>query len=125
MTVPHTPTPWKQRENNPRNVAATIRDDRGDAATHVVAVFASAGDAAFAVHAANCHDAAPDMKAAIAFAQAAKAALDSYERDLGKELSDDHEIGRIPESRDTPSFRIRAGHIRMMAAALAKAEGRT
>lgn len=58
MTAAHTPTPWKQRENNPRNVASTLPDG----GAHVVAVFASAGDAAFAVHAANCHD---DMLAAL------------------------------------------------------------
>lgn len=44
--------PWKQRENNPRNVAST----QPDGSTHAVAVFAHATDAAFAVHAANCHD---------------------------------------------------------------------
>lgn len=71
-----------------------------------------------AAHALNTHG---DLLAAIAFAKAAKATLDGYERDLGEELPDDHEIGRIEESRDTPSFRIRVGHIRMMAAALDKA----
>lgn len=46
--------------------------------------------------------------------------LAGYNRDLGVELPDTTEIGRIYESRDTPSFRISVGHIRRLSAALAK-----
>jgi hypothetical protein len=49
--------------------------------------------------------------------------LAGYSRDLGVELPDTTEIGRIYESRDTPSFRISVGHIRRLAAVLAKIGG--
>jgi len=45
-------------------------------------------------------------------------ALHGYEADYGGPLDDMHELGRIDESRESPSFRIRAGHIRDIAAAL-------
>jgi hypothetical protein len=50
---------------------------------------------------------------------AAVASLNGYERDCGESLPDDHEIGRIEESRDTPSFRLRVGHIRQLETLLA------
>lgn len=52
-----------------------------------------------------------------AWTAAAVAALEAYEADRGEKLSDDHELGRIDESRGSPSFRIRVGHIRQLAAA--------
>jgi len=48
----------------------------------------------------------------------ANAALRCHESDIGRELSDDYELGRIEESRSFPSFRIRVGHIRQWATAL-------
>lgn len=51
----------------------------------------------------------------VAWAKAALDTLAAYEADLGEPLPDDHEIGRIDESRDSPSFRIRVGHIRQLA----------
>lgn len=69
--------------------------------------------------------AAPDLLDAVGFARAALEALKGYEADCGEALPDDHELGRIEDSRHSPSFRIRVGHIRRLAAALAKAEGRS
>jgi hypothetical protein len=48
--------------------------------------------------------------------------LNGYQRDLGADLPDDHEIGRIEDSRDTPSFRLRVGHIRQLHALFKKTE---
>lgn len=48
---------------------------------------------------------------------AALLSLEAYEADLGERLPDDHELGRIDDSRGSPSFRIRVGHIRSLAAA--------
>ena len=67
--------------------------------------------------------AAPDMYGAAHFAKAALATLDAYEADGGGPLDDMHELGRIHESSGMPSFRIRVGHIRRLAAAIAKATG--
>lgn len=76
---------------------------------------------------ANAHliAAAPELSAAAHFAKAALEALEGYEADYGEPLDDMHELGRIEDSRATPSFRIRVGHIRALAAAIAKAEGRS
>ena len=62
------------------------------------------------------------LKALEPFEYAANA-LTAYERDYGEPLPDNHEIGRIDESRETSSFRIRVGHIRALAAALRAARG--
>lgn len=43
------------------------------------------------------------------------AALEGYEADYGGPLDDMHELGRIDDSRSSPSFRIRVGHIRDLA----------
>ena len=43
------------------------------------------------------------------------AALEGYEADYGGPLDDMHELGRIDDSRSSPSFRIRVGHIRALA----------
>jgi hypothetical protein len=67
--------------------------------------------------------AAPEMYEAGAFAVAALSALTAYEADFGGPLPDDHELGRIEDSRGSPSFRIRVGHIRRLAAAIARATG--
>jgi hypothetical protein len=48
----------------------------------------------------------------------ALATLEAYEADYGEPLPQMHELGRIEESRGSPSFRIRAGHIRQWADAL-------
>ncbi|MFG1340405.1 hypothetical protein [Xanthobacter autotrophicus] len=57
--------------------------------------------------------------ASVKWAKAALDTLAAYEADLGEPLPDDHEIGRIDESRGAPSFRIRVGHIRQLAASRA------
>jgi hypothetical protein len=62
-----------------------------------------------------------ELFAAAHFAKAASATLEDYEADTGEPLDDMHELGRIDESRGSPSFRIRVGHIRRLAAAIAKA----
>lgn len=67
--------------------------------------------------------AAPDMYGAAHFAKVALATLEAYEADGGGPLDDMHELGRIYESSGMPSFRIRVGHIRALAAAIAKATG--
>ncbi len=69
--------------------------------------------------------AAADLRAAGQFAVEALAALTAYESEYGYQLPDDHELGRIDESCGSASFRLRAGHIRMLAAAVAKARGRS
>ncbi len=53
---------------------------------------------------------------ASAWVSVAAEVLAGYNRDLGVDLPDTTEIGRIYESRDTPSFRITVGHIRILAA---------
>lgn len=55
------------------------------------------------------------LREAAAFAKAALEALKGYEADYGEPLPDDHELGRIEDSRSSPSFRIRVGHIRRLA----------
>ena len=55
---------------------------------------------------------------ASAWVSVAAEVLAGYNRDLGVDLPDTTEIGRIDESRDTPSFRITVGHIRILAAAI-------
>lgn len=65
--------------------------------------------------------AAPAVLAAGQFSLHARSALDAFEADIGEALPDNHELGRIDDSRGSPSFRIRVGHIRMLAAAIAKA----
>lgn len=67
--------------------------------------------------------AAPEMVAAAAWASIATKHIEALERELGESLPDTHEIGRIDENADLPSFRIQVGHIRMLAAAIAKATG--
>lgn len=47
-------------------------------------------------------------------------ALAGYEADYGEGLDDMHELGRIDESRATPSFRIRVGHVRALAEILSR-----
>lgn len=64
-----------------------------------------------------------ELLAAARFAKDAMEALDGYEADYGEPLDEMHEIGRIPESRATPSFRLRVGHIRRLVAAATKAHG--
>lgn len=66
----------------------------------------------------------PELLAAAEFANTALEAIKGAEADYDEQLPDDHEIGCIEESRRSPSFRIRVGHIRQLAAALAKAEVR-
>jgi hypothetical protein len=56
------------------------------------------------------------LRAALKPFRSAGAALSAYEADYGDELPADHEIGRIEESQGSPSFRIRVGHIRILAA---------
>ena len=58
------------------------------------------------------------LRDAAAWVLSAAETLTGYNRDLGVDLPDSTEIGRIYESRDTPSFRVSAGHIRRLAAAL-------
>lgn len=48
----------------------------------------------------------------------ALATLEAHEADLGEPMHIMEELGRIPESRGLPSFRIRVGHIRQWADAL-------
>ncbi|MCK9549168.1 hypothetical protein [Aquamicrobium sp.] len=48
--------------------------------------------------------------------KAAMCALEACEQDLGETLPDDYVLGRINESSGSPSFRIRVGHIRQLAA---------
>lgn len=52
---------------------------------------------------------------AVKWSTPAMATLAGYERDYGEALPDDWILGRIEESRDTPSFRIRVGHLRAIA----------
>ncbi len=47
--------------------------------------------------------------------KAANVTLQSYETDNGTAAPENEEFGRIPESRESPSFRITAGHIRALA----------
>ena len=61
-----------------------------------------------------------ELREAASFATAAMAALVAYEADCGEPLPDDHELGRIEDSRGSASFRIRVGHIRRLAVAVAK-----
>lgn len=60
-----------------------------------------------------------ELREASLFATAAIAALVAYEADCGEPMPDDYELGRIEDSRGSPSFRIRVGHIRRLAAAVA------
>lgn len=57
----------------------------------------------------------------LAWVTAAMEALEAYEADYGERLPDDHELGRIDESRGSPSFRIRVGHIRTISRVLREA----
>lgn len=50
----------------------------------------------------------------VPWVKAAIEALEAYEADYGDKLPEDHELGRIEESRGSPSFRIRVGHIRSL-----------
>lgn len=59
-----------------------------------------------------------ELREAAGFVNPAMASLKGYERDLGDSLLDEYEIGRIEDSRHSPSFRIRVGHIRRLARAL-------
>lgn len=109
--IPHTPTPWTPRENNPRNVASTLPDGTA----HVVAVFASADDAAFAIHAANCHDvmlaALQDCAEALAFARD-KLGMTGEGDGKDRKADADDTIGSLPA-------------LIAARAAISKAEGRT
>lgn len=58
------------------------------------------------------------LEEAAAFALSAMDALTAYEADYGDALPGNHELGRIEDSRGSPSFRIRVDHIRRLAAAL-------
>jgi hypothetical protein len=80
-------------------------------------------DEAYEIQKANARlaAAAPDLVAAATFAKAALEALVAYEADYGEQLPDDYEIGRIDDSRNSASFRIRVGHIRRLAAAISSA----
>jgi hypothetical protein len=71
------------------------------------------------------HEEIGRLLSAAQFAVEALAALTAYESEYGYQLPDDHEVGRIDESCGSASFRLRAGHIRMLAAAVAKARGRS
>ncbi len=55
---------------------------------------------------------------ALRWARSALETLTAYEADYGESLPDSYEIGRIDESRGSPSFRFTIGHLRSLAAAL-------
>lgn len=59
-----------------------------------------------------------ELREAAEFVKPAMDSLKGYERDLGDTLLDEYELGRIEDSRHSPSFRIRVGHIRRLARAL-------
>lgn len=59
---------------------------------------------------------APVAASAVTWIGAAMDALRGYEADYGEPLPDDYELGCIEDSRASPSFRIRVGHIRRLAA---------
>lgn len=63
-----------------------------------------------------------ELREAAGFAKPAMVSLKGYERDLGDSLLDEYELGRIEESRQSPSFRIRVGHIRRLARTLIQGE---
>ena len=63
----------------------------------------------------------PEVVEAAGFVKAAIVSLEGYEKDCGEPLPDDHELGRIEDSRHSASFRIRVGHIRRLASAIAAA----
>lgn len=67
------------------------------------------------------HAPSDGLREAAQWANAAMVAIRGYERDLGVPMDDECEIGRIDDSRDSPSFRIRVGHIRRIAQALTPA----
>lgn len=54
--------------------------------------------------------------AALAWIDAAIDAISGLEKEAGEPLGDDFEIGRIDDTRWSPSFRIRIGHLRQIAA---------
>lgn len=128
MSTKHTPGPWSWEEGQPQIVA------EWNGKSHVIA---SVAESRLGWHedrvcegrekGANARliAAAPELLDAVGFARAALEALKGYEADCGEPLPDDHELGRIDDSRHSPSFRIRVGNIRRLAAALAKAEGRS
>lgn len=58
----------------------------------------------------------------VAWIKSALDTLAAYETDYGEALPDDHELGRIDDSRGSPSFRIRVGHIRQLASSVGKVE---
>lgn len=62
------------------------------------------------------------LKGALAPFDLAALTLEAYEHDYGEPLPEDHEIGRVEESRGSASFRIRVGHLRRAHAEL-KGEG--
>lgn len=64
---------------------------------------------------------APDMAEAGQWVVTALKHIEALERELGEGLPDNHELGRIAENADLPSFRIQVGHIRLLAAAILKA----
>jgi hypothetical protein len=105
----HTPAPWA-------DICGYITIKSGHNVASVNSHNTSEGKAN-----ARLIAAAPDLYAAAEFAKAAIEALRGYEADAGEELPDDHEIGRIEDSRHSASFRIRVGHIRRLAAAIEKA----
>ncbi len=59
-----------------------------------------------------------ELREAAGFVKPAMDSLKGYELDLGDSLLDEYELGRIEDSRHSPSFRIRVGHIRRLARAL-------
>ena len=58
---------------------------------------------------------AAEFRSAAMWTKHAAEALDGYEADYGEPLPLIHEIGRIPDSRKTASFRIYPNHIRGLA----------
>ena len=114
----HTPGPWTARRMHTGGF--DIFDSRN---RDVVTVYGGGVGTESREANARLIASAPDLFDAAHFAKVAQAALEAYEADLGEPLDDMHELGRIDDSRGSPSFRIRVGHVRRLSAAIARATG--
>lgn len=124
--MPLPPAPGEQAAPSARN-ASPIRDEdifevamerfwesQGGTPTGVRAVL----EFAKFVYLDKRDEAIARDEAVATWVKAALHTLTGYERDVGEPLPDDYEIGRIEESRDAPSFRLRVGHLRQLQALL-------
>jgi hypothetical protein len=59
-----------------------------------------------------------ELEGALNWVEPAMHAVTCYEADYGEKLPEDHQIGKIDDSRNSASFRLYVGHIRRMHATL-------